>query len=137
MDRERGRPTGTYSVLDAGRQVREHGLAAWDVLYVQWRNMDTRAFMLFLFFSCLQVFVVDIECQLGLIWAFTGALLPVTVTLPLIDEPEEEETTEGDGDDSVMMPPPPPAREPKVDKGKGKRRAELVDEDTLDDDLDI
>lgn len=107
MDRERGRPTGTYSVLDAGRQVREHGLAAWDVLYVQWRNMDTRA------------------------------LLPVTVTLPLIDEPEEEETTEGDGDDSVMMPPPPPAREPKVDKGKGKRRAELVDEDTLDDDLDI
>ncbi|TEB32238.1 hypothetical protein FA13DRAFT_1731990 [Coprinellus micaceus] len=89
QDKERGVPTGTYTVLDTGRQVREHGLLAWETLFIQFRNPDT------------------------------GALLPVTVTLPTID----------DDDDESVAPPP---TERSEDKGKGKRRA-----DFSDDDLDI
>ena len=48
-----------------------------------------------------------------------GALLPVTVTLPTID----------DDDDEGVAPPP---TERSEDKGKGKRRA-----DFSDDELDI
>jgi hypothetical protein len=45
QDKERGKPTGTYTVLDPGRHVREHGLAAWETLFIQFRNPETREFI--------------------------------------------------------------------------------------------
>ncbi|KAF6748960.1 hypothetical protein DFP72DRAFT_552217 [Ephemerocybe angulata] len=59
QDKERGKPTGTYTVLDPGRQVREFGLPAWETLFIQFINPETRA------------------------------PLPVDVTLPSIDDDDE------------------------------------------------
>ncbi|KAJ2930400.1 hypothetical protein H1R20_g6679, partial [Candolleomyces eurysporus] len=87
QDKERGKPTGTYTVLDPGRQIREHGLAAWETLFIQFRNPETRA------------------------------LLPVTVTLPAIDDDEEDEG------EAAPLPPADNG------KGKGKRRADFSDEE--------
>ncbi|TFK29029.1 hypothetical protein FA15DRAFT_691492 [Coprinopsis marcescibilis] len=88
QDLERGRPTGTYTVLDPGRQIREHGLGAWETLYIQFFNPETRA------------------------------PLPVTVTLPAIDDDEEQSTEAPSRDASIVD-----------DKGKGKRRAEFSDDE--------
>ncbi|KAG2013029.1 hypothetical protein CC2G_009966 [Coprinopsis cinerea AmutBmut pab1-1] len=88
QDKEKGKPTGTYTVLDPGRQLREHGLASWETLFIQFINPETRA------------------------------ALPVTVTLPAIDDDEES-----------VAEPPPPVTPAATDKGKGKRRAEFSDEE--------
>ncbi|KAH6914600.1 hypothetical protein BKA70DRAFT_1256540 [Coprinopsis sp. MPI-PUGE-AT-0042] len=89
QDKEKGRPTGTYSVLDPGRQVKEHGLLAWETLYIQFINPETRA------------------------------ALPVTVTLPQIDDDEE----------SVAESATRAQASSEDAKGKGKRRAEFSDDD--------
>lgn len=52
QDKERGVPTGTYTVLDTGRQVREHGLLAWETLFIQFRNPDTGVLSFTIVFCC-------------------------------------------------------------------------------------
>lgn len=39
--KERGRPTGKYAVLDTSTTIKDHGLAGWDTLYVQFRDRAT------------------------------------------------------------------------------------------------
>jgi len=109
QDKERGKPTGKYTVLDPGRQVRELGLAAWETLFIQFKDPETRLSHSLTFY---------LKC---LFTSSTGQLLPVTVTLPSIDD---------DGPEDV----PAPSKSPSVDPStaKGKRKASDFSDDELD-----
>lgn len=39
--KERGKPTGKYEILPSTKAVRDHGLAGWDTLYLQFRDRST------------------------------------------------------------------------------------------------